>query len=100
MADIHLEDVAVDDQMRLGGDGRRLIDSSRVALTAILDEFELTLREVGELKVGRVLPLTGDGEGRIRLDCAERAVFLCKLGEHNDRYTLEIEDVILRRPTP
>ena len=73
------------------------VAQARVALTAILDEFELTLREVGELKVGRVLPLTGDGEGRIRLDCAERAVFLCKLGERNDRYTLEIEDVILRQ---
>jgi len=73
------------------------VAQARVALTAILDEIEMTLRDVGELKVGRLLPLTGVGEGRIRLDCAERAVFLCKLGEHNDRYTLEIENVILRQ---
>jgi flagellar motor switch protein FliM len=73
------------------------IAQARVALTAILDEFEMTLLDVSELKVGRLLPLTGDGEGRIRLDCAERAVFLCKLGEHNDRYTLEIENVVSRQ---
>lgn len=36
MADIVLENVVVDDAMRLEGEGRRLIDSSRVALTAIL----------------------------------------------------------------
>jgi flagellar motor switch protein FliM len=67
------------------------VTQARLTLTAILDEFVMTLRDVSELSVGRLLPLTGDGEGKIRLDCAERGVFLCKLGERNDRYALEIE---------
>lgn len=73
------------------------VTQAKLTLTAILDEFVMTLRDVSELSVGRLLPLTGDGAGRIRLDCAERGVFLCKLGEHNGRYALEIEGAFPRQ---
>ena len=73
------------------------VTQARLTLTAILDEFAMTLRDVSELSVGRLLPLSGDGEGKIRLDCAERGVFLCKLGERNDRYALEIETAFPRQ---
>lgn len=75
----------------------RGVTQARLTLTAILDEFEMTLREISELAVGRLLPLTGDGEGRIRIECGERGVFVCKLGERNGRYALEVEDIIARQ---
>jgi flagellar motor switch protein FliM len=76
------------------------VTQARLTLTAILDEFAMTLRDVSELSVGRMLPLSGDGEGKIRLDCAERGVFLCKLRERNDRYALEIEGAFPRNADP
>jgi flagellar motor switch protein FliM len=74
------------------------VTQARIGLTAILDEFEMTLGEVSRLAVGQVLDLSGDGRGQIRIECEERGVFHCKLGEQNDRYALEIEDIIIREP--
>lgn len=74
------------------------VAQARITLTAILDEFEMTLGDISAFTVGGVLALTGGGEGRIRIECAERGVFHCKLGERNDRYALEIEDIISRDP--
>jgi flagellar motor switch protein FliM len=74
------------------------VTQARVSLTAILDEFELTLGEVSALAVGRVLELSGEGHGQIRIECAERGVFHCKLGEQNERYALEIEEILVRDP--
>ena len=72
------------------------VTQARITLTAILDEFELTLGEISKFAVGDVLNLSGDGQGQIRIECAERGVFHCKLGEQNERYALEIEDIIAR----
>jgi flagellar motor switch protein FliM len=74
------------------------VTQARVTLTAVLDEFELSLGAVSSLVVGQVIELSGDGHGAIRIECAERGVFHCKLGEQNDRYALEIEDIIARDP--
>jgi len=41
-----------------------------------------------------VLPLSNLSDGHVRIECVERGVFLCKLGERGDRYALEIEDII------
>jgi flagellar motor switch protein FliM len=72
------------------------VTQARIALTAILDEFEMTLGAVSTFAIGQVIELSGDGQGQIRIECAERGVFHCKLGEQNDRYALEIEDIIVR----
>jgi flagellar motor switch protein FliM len=74
------------------------VTQARIGLTAILDEFEMTLGQISMLAIGQVLELSGDGQGHIRIECAERGVFHCKLGEQNDRYALEIEDIIVREP--
>lgn len=74
------------------------VTQAQIGLTAILDEFEMTLGEVSRLAVGQVLDLSGDGRGQIRIECEERGVFHCKLGEQNDRYALEIEDIIIHEP--
>ena len=72
----------------------RGVSQTLLHLSAILDEFTLTLGDVAHLEVGQVLPLSGAGEGRIRIECAERGVFVCMLGERNERYALEVEDIL------
>jgi flagellar motor switch protein FliM len=76
------------------------VTRARMSLVAILDEFELSLGEISRFAIGSVLPLAGDGEGRVRIECVERGVFLCKLGEQGDRYALEVEDIIARPVEP
>ena len=71
---------------------------AKLALTAILDQFELSLGEVAGLRVGSILPLSNFSDGHVRIECVERGVFLCKLGERGDRYALEIEDIIANNP--
>ena len=74
---------------------RRVTESS-LTLTAILDEFQMSLADVSSLRVGHVLPLADGGQGRVRIESGERGVFICSLGERGGRYALEVEDVIAR----
>lgn len=72
------------------------VTKAPIAVTAILDEFELTLGDIAEFSVGQVLTLQGVGLGRVRLECAGREIFWCKLGEGEGRYSLEIEEPIVQ----
>jgi flagellar motor switch protein FliM len=74
----------------------RRVTESNLTLTAILDEFQMRLADVSSLRVGHVLPLSDDGQGRVRIECGERGVFICSLGERNGRYALEVEDIIAK----
>ena len=76
----------------------RGVTQAPIKLTAILDEFELTLGEIASLCTGAVLPLSAAGESYVRIECVERGVFLCHLGEKGDRYALEIADIIATNP--
>lgn len=75
-------------------DIQQRVSQAHMTLSAILDEFPLTLGEVAHLEIGQVIPLSGAGEGRIRIECSERGVFVCTLGERNERYALEVEDIL------
>ncbi len=70
------------------------VTKARIAVTAVLDELEMTLGDIADLAVGQVLALHGAGMGRVRLECAGRQMFWCKLGQGEGRYSLEIEDPI------
>lgn len=70
------------------------VTRAKLTLTAILDEFEMSLGDVADLSVGSTLPLSNGGDGLVRVLCVERGVFLCRLGERGDRYSLEIEDIL------
>jgi flagellar motor switch protein FliM len=72
------------------------VTESSLTLTAILDEFQMSLADVSSLRVGHILPLSEGGEGRVRIECGERGVFVCSLGERNGRYALEVEDIIAK----
>ena len=74
---------------------RRVTEAS-LTLTAILDEFQMSLADLSGLRVGHVLPLSDGGQGQVRIECGERGVFICGLGERNGRYALEVEDIIAR----
>jgi flagellar motor switch protein FliM len=74
----------------------RRVTEARLTLTAILDEFQMSLADVSGLKVGHVLPLADGGQGSVRIECGERGVFVCRLGERGGRYALEVEDIIAR----
>jgi len=74
---------------------RRVTESS-LTLTAVLDEFQMSLADVSTLRVGHILPLSDGGQGRVRIDCGERGVAVCSLGERSGRYALEVEDIIAK----
>ena len=72
------------------------VTESSLTLTAILDEFQMSLADVSTLRLGHILPLSDGGQGRVRIECGERGVFICTLGERNGRYALEVEDIIAK----
>ncbi len=74
------------------------VTEANLTLTAILDEFQMSLADVSTLKVGHILPLSDEGQGRVRIECGERGVFVCSLGERGGRYALEVENIIARPP--
>jgi flagellar motor switch protein FliM len=74
----------------------RRVTEANLTLTAILDEFQMSLADVSSLRPGHVLPISDVGQGRVRIECGERGVFVCSLGERNGRYALEIEDIIAK----
>ena len=70
------------------------VSFAQIPVKGVLEDFEMNLGEVAELKVGAVLKLRGSGMGRVRLECGGRDLFWCKLGQKDGRYTLEIEDPV------
>lgn len=81
-------------------DGRwsRLLETevkqTRLSLAAILEELPMSLGDIAELRVGGVLPLQSTDFDGIRLQCAGRSMFVCKLGQGDGRYRLEIKTPI------
>lgn len=67
---------------------------ARLPLTAIMEEMAMTLGDVARFKVGDVLTLRGGGLGRVRLECAGRAMFWGRLGQGEGPYCLEIDEAI------
>ncbi len=51
----------------------------------------MSLGDVANFEVGGVLPLQSSDFDSVRLECAGRGMFLCRLGQNDGRYRLEIE---------
>ena len=70
------------------------VKQTRLPVTAILDEAPMSLGEVANLRVGAVLPLQSADFDAIRLECSGRSIFLCRLGQGEGRYRLEVQSPI------
>jgi flagellar motor switch protein FliM len=70
------------------------VSSAVIPVNGVLEELEMTLGEISELAVGRILDLRGGGSGRVKLESGGHNLFWCKLVQVDGRYTLEIEEPI------
>ena len=68
------------------------VQRTQVTLQAVLDERELTLGEVAELRVGQVLPLKATPRSNVKVVCNDQTLFWCELGQSEGMYTLRIKD--------
>jgi flagellar motor switch protein FliM len=76
------------------------LKQTRLPVTAILEELSMRLGDVANFRIGALLPLhSGDFES-VRLECAGRGMFLCKLGQGDGRYRLEFQTSIAEPPAP
>ena len=66
------------------------LKQTRLPVTAILEELTMTLGDVANFGIGEVLSLQSCDFDSVRLECAGRAMFLCRLGQGEGRYRLEI----------
>jgi flagellar motor switch protein FliM len=70
------------------------VRQTRLAVAAVLEEVPMSLGDIANLRVGKVLPLQCNDFTAIRLECSGRGMFTCKLGQGDGRYRLEIESPI------
>jgi len=70
------------------------VKQTRLPVTAVLEDMAMNLGDVAALRVGAVLPLQSGDFDAVRLECAGRRMFLCKLGQGEGRYRLELEQAI------
>jgi flagellar motor switch protein FliM len=70
------------------------VSKAPVAVTAILEQFDMTLGEIAAFGVGRLIELRGDTRGRVRLECAGQGVFWGKLHQSDAGYRIEVENPI------
>ena len=72
------------------------VKKTRLPVTAVLEEVPMSLGDITNLRVGGILPL--HDFDAVRLECSGRGMFLCKLGQGEGRYRLEIESLIAQEP--
>jgi flagellar motor switch protein FliM len=74
------------------------VKKTQLPVTAVLEEVPMSLGEIANLRVGGILPLQSSDFDAVRLECSGRGMFLCKLGQGEGRYRLEIESLIAQDP--
>lgn len=67
------------------------LKQTRLPVKAILEELSMSLGDVAGFRAGAVLPLQNGEFDSVRLECAGRGMFRCRLGQGDGRYRLEIE---------
>lgn len=63
-----------------------------IVTMAILDERQISLQELANLKVGSMISLATTTISRARLEIDERPVFWCEVGKNHQQMALRIED--------
>jgi flagellar motor switch protein FliM len=74
------------------------VKKTRLPVTAVLEEVPMSLGDIAKLRTGGILPLQSSNFDAVRLECSSRRMFLCKLGQGEGRYRLEITSPIAQEP--
>jgi flagellar motor switch protein FliM len=74
------------------------VKKTRLPVTAVLEEVPMSLGDIANLRIGGILPLQSSNFDAVRLECSGRRMFLCKLGQGEGRYRLEIASPIVQEP--
>jgi flagellar motor switch protein FliM len=74
------------------------VKKTQLPVTAILEEVPMSLGDIANLRVGGILHLQSSNFDAVRLECSGRGMFLCKLGQGEGRYRLEVESPIAQDP--
>ena len=74
------------------------VKKTQLPVTAVLEDVAISLGDIANLRVGGILPLQSSDFDAVRLECSGRGMFLCKLGQGEGRYRLEIESLIAQDP--
>jgi flagellar motor switch protein FliM len=70
------------------------VQQTKLPVTAVLEEVQMSLGDVARFRPGALLPLQSRDFTAIRLECSGRGMFACKLGEADGRYRLEVGGAI------
>ena len=70
------------------------VQRTEVTLTAVLEERNLTLGEIADLKVGQILELNATPKSRVKVKCNDEALFWCQLGQAQGFYTLRLDEFV------
>jgi len=70
------------------------IQRTEVALRAVLEERQLTLGEIANLKVGQILELKATARSLVKIECKDQPLFWCHLGQSEGMYTLRVHETI------
>lgn len=73
---------------------QREVKRAEVTLKAVLEQREMTLGEIAELKVGQVLRLQATPDSRVKVECNNQTLFWCELGKANGGYQLRVQDFV------
>ncbi|PKQ04165.1 MAG: flagellar motor switch protein FliM [Alphaproteobacteria bacterium HGW-Alphaproteobacteria-12] len=73
--------------------------STKVPLEAVLDEQELTLRDVMNFKVGQTLPLNNGPDGLVDLRCGGVPLGRGRMGRMSNHVAVRVEQVIRHKLT-
>jgi flagellar motor switch protein FliM len=65
-----------------------------VRVSAVMERDGLTLQDVAAFHVGQVIQLPLSPTSLIKLECEERSLFWCELGQKDGHYTIRIEDYV------
>jgi len=73
---------------------RNEVSRTEVKLRAVLEEREMALGDIADLKIGQVIELQATPRSRVKLEGNDQPLFWCRLGQSDGSYMLRVEDYI------
>jgi len=73
---------------------REEVSRTAVKVRTILEQRDIDLGEVADLKVGQVLMLRATPSSRLKLESADQPLFWCRLGQADGSYVVCLDDQI------